>query len=400
MIGTLNGVPRFGAPLPTPTSNGRPRPYQPGLTPAPSRQRPHCLAKDRLLLWIPVNPGGINNEHTVTGEDLDRVRTVMSASLSESTRGTYGAGLLTFHVYCDLKGVTEEERCPAHPKLILSFIAACAGSYSRSALTNHVCSVQAWHLLHGAEWRASEAEVQTALEGAARLAPKGARRPKRDPFTIDIIERLCAGLDRSKPADAAIDACLKVAFFGMARLGELVLPNLKAFDPGRHVKRSDVTDGEDREGNKVSVIFLPWTKVAPEGEDIYFAKQGGASDPTEALANHLRVNELPSNMHLFAYKTDKGPRVLTRTTFTKRLNEIARGLDIGNLKFHGIRIGSVLEYLLRGIPIEVVKVMGRWGSDAFAIYLRKHAAVLARYLQDSPALEEVTRITVALPPVR
>lgn len=200
--------------------------------------------------------------------------------------------------------------------------------------------------------------------------------------------------------DAAINTCIKVAFFRMARLGELVLPNLKAFDPEKHVKRSDVTEGEDQEGNRVMVIFLPWTKVAVEGEDIYFAKESGASDPAEALTNHLQVNELPPDTHLFAYKTSKGPKVLTRTTFIKRLNRIAKDLGIGVLKFHGIRIGSVLEYLLRGVPLEVVKVMGCWGSDVFALYLRKHAAVLARYLQDSPALEEVTRIMVALPPVR
>jgi len=53
--GKVNGVPRFGAPLPSPISQGHPRPYQPGLTPLPSPWHPHCLARDCLLLWLPVS---------------------------------------------------------------------------------------------------------------------------------------------------------------------------------------------------------------------------------------------------------------------------------------------------------------------------------------------------------
>ena len=39
---------------------------------------------------------------------------------------------------------------------------------------------------------------------------------------------------------------------------------------------------------------------------------------------------------------------------------------------YGIRIGSTLEYLLRGMPFKVMKVKGRWASDAFLVYLTQH----------------------------
>ena len=48
---------------------------------------------------------------------------------------------------------------------------------------------------------------------------------------------------------------------------------------------------------------------------------------------------------------------------------------------HGIRIGATLEYLLRGIPFDVMKVKGRWVSNAFQLYLRKHNQILAPYMQ-------------------
>ena len=37
---------------------------------------------------------------------------------------------------------------------------------------------------------------------------------------------------------------------------------------------------------------------------------------------------------------------------------------------HSLRIGATLEYLLRGVPFEVVNHIGRWSSNSFTLYLR------------------------------
>ena len=42
--------------------------------------------------------------------------------------------------------------------------------------------------------------------------------------------------------------------------------------------------------------------------------------------------------------------------------------------------------------------MGRWMSEAFVLYLRQHAVVMAPYMQSHPILEPFTRYT--MPPVR
>lgn len=81
-----------------------------------------------------------------------------------------------------------------------------------------------------------------------------------------------------------------------------------------------------------------------------------------------------------------------------RLTTAALSAGIDSIKGHGIRIGSTLEYLLRGVPFDVVKSMGRWSSEAFVLYLRKHAIILAPYMQGHPILEPFTRYT--MPPVR
>jgi hypothetical protein len=46
-----------------------------------------------------------------------------------------------------------------------------------------------------------------------------------------------------------------------------------------------------------------------------------------------------------------------------------------------------------------MKVIGRWASDAFVLYLRKHAQIMAPYLQATSQVHEAF-IRYTMPPVR
>ena len=82
-----------------------------------------------------------------------------------------------------------------------------------------------------------------------------------------------------------------------------------------------------------------------------------------------------------------------------RISAIAKLCGLLELKGHSLRIGGTLFYLLKGVPFDVVKVMGCWAGEAFTLYLRPHALVLAPFLQaDRNLLEDFNRI--AMPPVR
>ena len=146
---------RFSTSLPPqdPSSITTPRRYLGNLTPAPSDLRPHCSARDRLLLWKPTFTRSSDNlTAEITDADLDRLITVINSSWQSTTRETYGAGLLVFHVFCDQRLIPEDQRCPADPLLMLTFISSCAGAYSGKTLANYFYAVRAWHTLHGAPW--------------------------------------------------------------------------------------------------------------------------------------------------------------------------------------------------------------------------------------------------------
>jgi len=128
--------------------------------------------------------------------------------------------------------------------------------------------------------------------------------------------------------------------------------------------------------------------VRAQGEDVYWAKQDGETDPVTALNYHRQLNSPPVDGHLFAYLHNKGHRLLTKTKFLERVSAAARAADLEPLQGHGIRIGATLEYLLRGIPFDVMKAKGRWASDTFLLYLTKHAQVLAPYMQATPRVQD------------
>ena len=330
----------------------------------------------------------------------------MANAWAPSTTQTYGAGLLVYHLFCDKFNIPEELRAPASTDLMVSFVSTLAGAYSGSAVRNYVSAVRAWHILHRLPWQLDQDALDTSIRASQKLAPSSSARAVRQPVTPQILLAIRASLNLSEGRDAAIWACATCLFYGVARLGELTVKTLKDFQPKLHVKPQDVTLQCDRDGHEVTAIFIPWTKVAGEkGEEICFARQSDLTDPVAALKHHLELNKPTVSEHLFAH-TYKGCRnPLSRPVFVKRLKDHAHLLSANQKTFtgHSFRIGGTLEYLLRGIPFEVVKTIGRWASDAFKIYLRKHAQILAPYLQDSDQLRpDAFRdfIHITMPPVR
>ena len=115
------------------------------------------------------------------------------------------------------------------------------------------------------------------------------------PNTLEFIAAVKVHLNLENPLDMAVFACLTTCFYASARLGEFTAWTLSSFNPNMHVTPQNLSYDQDRNSLKVMVLHLPRTKAAGnEGEDVYWASQEGDSDPTAALAQHLRINQ-PSN---------------------------------------------------------------------------------------------------------
>jgi hypothetical protein len=309
----------------------------------------------------------------------------------------------TIHIYCDIHNIPDNLRAPVSTNTFAAFLSSCAGACSGSTITNYAAPVKAWHLLHGLEWAIKDTKYKALLEGATRLAPPTSKWSKHVPFTVDILERFNLTMNLDDPRDTAIFACLSCSFFCIARLGKFMVPAISKFDPSKYITRSCVALAENHEGLPVLKFSLPSTKASREGEEVYCAPHDQSSrlDPKGALDRHFHINPDHESAQLFSWKhPTSGLHPLSKTEVIKRINAIVKlNPDMPDLKGHSLRIGGTLFYLLKGVPFDVVKTMGRWSSKSFTLYLRHHAIVLAPFLQQQPGVLDNLRRYI-LPPVR
>jgi hypothetical protein len=364
--------------------------------------RPTCPASDRLRLWIPAqSSSNASPLLALTEEKRERIKDLLTNAWQESTRASYATGLLNYHVFCDEMNISEEARAPASTDIIIAFISAIAGSLAGSTVNNYINGVRTWHIIHHIEWNIDHLAVDTALRAASASAPRTSKKPPRRPVTIDYLAAILNHLDKTNPLDAAVAACLTTTFWSVSRLGEFTVKAINRFNSRMHITTKATTLAEDRNGHQVRTFKLPITKCSKNGESTSWAQQPGPADPWEAFENHQHVNAPPPGDHIFAYKTNRRKALTPLTTrkVFERVQAITTANDLPNFEGHGLRIGGTLEYLLRGIPFDVVQSMGRWKSNAFQLYLREHAQILAPYLQANPTMNlEFVRIT--MPPPR
>ncbi|KIK73781.1 hypothetical protein PAXRUDRAFT_177491, partial [Paxillus rubicundulus Ve08.2h10] len=376
----------------SPHSPQKPCPYKSGLTPKLSSLRPHCLAKDRLCLWIPASPSlcsaSLPQPPPILETMLDRILHVIGASWTDSIKELYSTGLLIFHVYSNLNQVMEPKCCPISPTLLLTFLSSCTGAYSSSAIANYASTLHARHILHGHPWSIQPDELNTILNDE----PKG--------WSLDDSQGIPSSWEILSTSSRFLNLPGLPAFGIMAN-GEYLPLEISKFNSLKHITRANLLHLQDPEGLPVMKFCIPFTKCSTTGEDTQCAPLPGCiTDPQATLKNHFRVNPAPQDAHLFSWKHPKsGLCPLSKTKVTSRLTAVSKACSLSNLKGHNLWIGGTLHYLLKGVPLDVVKVMGFWARNSFMLYLHDHTLILVLFLQATDkALGSFNHFT--MPPVR
>ena len=138
--------------------------------------RPSCKAWDCLLIWSPLRPRSPHNAKALLShDDIARIYEVIAFAWANSTKETYGTGLLTFHIFCDAKSIPEADQAPTNNTIIAAFLASLVGSYSGSTITNYLCGIKVWHTIHGIPWTLNETESDALLKATVTLAPASAK---------------------------------------------------------------------------------------------------------------------------------------------------------------------------------------------------------------------------------
>ena len=212
--------------------------------------------------------------------------------------------------------------------------------------------------------------------GIQRLRPQSASKP-RLPITPDILRQLKA-LWTGQATDFNIimlwAACC-TAFFGFFRMGELTSPTVTNQGPVDCVSVGDVAVDDHNNPSLVRIhLRRSKTDQLGKGVDIYLGRTDEDLCPVAALLAYLAVRgKEPGPL----FRLSDG-RLLTKQIFIEKVRAALSilGYDDTSYAGHSFRIGAATTAAACGIEDSLIKILGRWESSAYQLYVRSSRQTL------------------------
>ena len=217
------------------------------------------------------------------------------------------------------------------------------------------------------------------LRGIKKEQAKKSPSKSRLPITQDILLKIKAELSRDpkKHDHIMLWAACCIASFGFLRCGEFTVPSQSSWDASIHLSVNDVALN-NKVNPTVLQITLKASKTAPfrKGIQIYLARTEKQLCPVAALLPYLVLRgTTPGPLFVLA-----SGAFLTNQKFTEMVRSILERAGVDHTKYagHSFRIGAATSAAAVGIENAHIKMLGRWESAAYQIYVRIPQEQLAR----------------------
>ena len=304
-----------------------------------------------------------------TLERLLRERaTALEYALDRNTTLSYGSHLNSYIAFCDLHSFPLTPTPDTFSFYIVFMSHHIKPLSIRSYLSGIVHNLRP-HFPDVTDVRRDPLVRQT-LKGALRLYSTPVQR--KEPLEIDQLELAFSRLSPSTEHDDSLFlALLLVGFHALLRLGDLVQPDRLDLRTFRKVsRRTSVSLHTDHarfvlQSHKADRLF--------EGADIVVKNTiGQGPDPFAAFAKYISSRDrlFPCHLELWLRRNGSIP---TRNWFTRRLHKLIPGENISG---HSMRAGGATALAVSGATSSNIQAIGRWSSDAWQAYVRKHPVLL------------------------
>lgn len=328
-------------------------------------------------------PKGRVPKFKLSGALKDAVEDALDKSQAEVSRTRNLAAVRQFKMFVRELKLPDEYSCPAEEDLLCAYAASLRGTQAGSTVRAKISAIKGWHLRQGEYWRGGD-KLKRVLKGVDQSTPASSHRVPRKPVTWDMLRVLHDDLDLNSGMDACVLALATMAMFGQLRLGEITPSsgNQSKIKDFSFPTIQNISGPTSVMGSRK--IHLPKSKTSQNrGEDIILAKQKGRADPIKALLRHLKINKLHDCDLISTFRDEMGRRrIMTKKMFLSRCNNVWVGHGIERITGHSFRIGGTTFFLVMGIKPDVVKVLGRWKSDAFLRYWRSLDALASQHIEN------------------
>ena len=260
-----------------------------------------------------------------------------------------------------------------------------------TSVNSYLAGARQLHISKGLEPPELRTEVvKQALKGRAHMERQQYKTVKqRLPMTMALMQLL---KERTRLATMAAEtkrmywALSSMMFFGAFRISEVASQQEATFDPDHTLLAEDVRLRTTGQGEVIEVT-LKCPKENKDGKptviDIF--ESGGALCPVTAYKKWTSIRTPVVGLPLF--RDEDGTPVTARkfNTYLKAMLGDQAEKRGGTLTSHSFRAGITTIMGTMGFDDEDIKVVGRWSSRAFAIYMkgpRTQRASIAKKMGD------------------
>ena len=258
---------------------------------------------------------------------------------------------------------------------------------AHSSIKVYLSAVRNFHVQAGlhVEWeRLLTPRLQLVLRGIKRAKATSPPTAARLPITVEVMRQIKAVLMKApqKYDNILLCAACCLAFFGFLRCGEFTVPSQTSYDKDAHLSINDIAL-DSRSSPTVVIVTIKQSKTDPfrQGIRLFLGKTGTDVCPVSGILPFLAVrgNEQGA-LFILEDRT-----LLTRQKFAARLTATLSEAGINDKRYatHSFRIGAATTAKEAGIDDSQIKMLGRWKSNAYQVYIRtpqKDLAKLSRQL--------------------
>ena len=262
---------------------------------------------------------------------------------------------------------------------------------SVASAAKYISQVRAWHARqpHGGgelgggidmvRLRAMLKGMRRELREAKTSKPRYGVRPQHLSKALELL------LGSGSAEDANWRAALSVGLCALMRGGEIGRPDGEAWNPLVHLTRSDLTFFRDARGVLHARIMMRPLKSERHRNSkdvpVILAEGGSLLDPVRELWNLCLLDPVDpaarASTPLFRMANGEAPCTSDVRTVVKWLMQ-GVGCDPAHFGAHSLRIGGATAALTAGISPQTIRLMGRWATDCYDVYLRMTRETAAR----------------------
>ena len=296
---------------------------------------------------------------------------LQGAALSPATKRAYATGSKRYMSFCRKYSITP---FPTTQLTLCYFAAYISKQVQHATIRLYLAAVRAEQLSRGLEDPLKDTQqLSWLLRGVQRQSKTRTRLPINPKLLLLLIQSILSNRHLIKYDRYLYATAISIAYFGCLRAGEISYPSTHSFNPKQHLTIKDVTIHQSTVQLRLKCSK---TDQFRRGATIIIGASKQDICPVQITKQFLHLRK-------HAHKSDAIFRLRDGSLLTRpRLQAIIRN-TLHSLKLpaelfgtHSLRIGSATAAAEAGIPMKIIKAMGRWSSDCYRSYIRTPHRIL------------------------